>query len=412
MMRKIEVNFWHDPVLWRILSMMSVMFFVYLGDAVLSDFVPVYMQEKLGGSLAMGLVMSFSSIVGFGADLVFAQLLKGTTVKKLILSALITSLGFSVSILISTWWPMLVVLLLAMGIWGVYYELLGYANQQFVSEVVPLQKRSMAWAVMGIFRSLAYSLGPILSGFLVVYGERSLLTITLGITTIAVILFGVAKLDDKKVDVEVEQINLWKELEHWWVLLEHVWPVVLISLMLGLIDATFWTTGTVWTDKLALIHPMGGMFLSLYMLPIFLMSFVMAYLKVYEHKKKIAEICLLIGGVVLMGIGISEQVWWQLLVVFLSSCAVAAASPLTDAVYTDIVARMGRERKHLIGLSNSTISVAYIVGPVAAGAVASLIGERMTFVVTGGVVVIVTVLLLIFTPRKLKLPQVEIQKWG
>jgi MFS family permease len=147
-------------------------------------------------------------------------------------------------------------------------------------------------------------------------------------------------------------------------------------------------------------------------LPIFLMGFVMAYLRIYEHKKKIAEICLLLGGLLLVMIGLYDGVVWQLMIVFVSSCAIAAASPLTDAVYTDVVTRMGQERKHLIGLSNSTISLAYIVGPVIAGALASFFGERLTFATVGGIVAVVAAVLIVITPRKLKLPQVEIQQWS
>jgi MFS family permease len=411
-MRKISINFSFDPIWWRLMSMMSVLFFVYLADAIMSDWVPSFVQKSLGGSLMMGLVMAFSSVVGLAVDLVFPQLLKGTTVKKLILLSLLTSLGFVISMLFSSWWPFLVIILVGMAVWGVYYELLGFANQQFVSEEVLTQKRSMVWAVMGVFKSFAYFLGPILGGFLVASGDQMMLLVVMAITVVAAGTFSLAKFHNKKVEVEIEHINIWREIRHWWVLLKHVWPIVLISLMMGLIDATFWTTGTVWTDKLAKINPWGGMFLSLYMLPIFLMGFLMAYLKIYEHKKKIAEICLLIGGLVLVAMGLSDQVWWQLLVVFISSCAIAAASPLVDAVYTDVVSRMGQERKHLIGLSNSTISLAYIVGPVVAGALAASLGERLTFAATGAIVALVTGVLILITPRKLKLPQVEIKHWS
>lgn len=391
--------------------MLSVLFFVYLSDAILSDFTPGYIQGRLGGSMMMGIIMSFSSVVGFGADLIFPQLLKATTVKKLVALAIVSSVGFSLSLLFSTWWPMVVMFLVAMAIWGVYYELLGFANQQFVSETVTVPMRSAVWAVLGVFKSMAYFLGPILSGYLMVSGERTLLMVTLGLSVLGLVAFFLARMSSKKVDVEVEHINIFREIGHWRVLFAHVWPVVLVSLMLGLIDATFWTTGTVWTDKLAGVNRFGGMFLSFYMLPTFFVGFVVARMGIYEHKKKIAEISLLIGSLLLMAIGISGAVWWQLTVVLLSSAFLAAAWPLTDAVYTDIVARMGRERKHLIGLSNSTTSLAYIIGPLLAGGLGAIAGEMVTFVAIGGVVAIIAAILIFITPKKLKLPQEEIKSW-
>jgi MFS family permease len=184
-----------------------------------------------------------------------------------------------------------------------------------------------------------------------------------------------------------------------------------MSLLMGMVDATFWTTGAVWTEVLAEKSRWGGLFLSLYTLPSLFMGIVVMKWGVYRGKKKLAEIFLLFSGVALMGMMISGVVWWLLLMVFVSSLLMAVSWPLVDAVYSDIVARMGRERKHMIGLSNSTISLAYIMGPAIAGLVASSVGERMTFVVMGGTIVLVCFFLLMVTPKKLKLPQNEIRNW-
>jgi MFS family permease len=72
---------------------------------------------------------------------------------------------------------------------------------------------------------------------------------------------------------------------------------------------------------------------------------------------------------------------------------------------------MGRERKHLIGLSLSTWSIAYIVGPIVAGYIARSIGEAKTFTVLGVFTLLVSLILLIASPKKLRLPQKEIKTW-
>ena len=108
----------------------------------------------------------------------------------------------------------------------------------------------------------------------------------------------------------------------------------------------------------------------------------------------------------------SESVVYQLAMVFLSSIMLSVSYPLVDAIYSDIVVRMGRERKHMVGLGVSMISLAYIVGPVLSGWIASQVGERMTFVAVGAATVTVSIVLLITTPRKLLLPQREIKNWS
>jgi MFS family permease len=404
-----------DLVWLRVVTMSLGLFFIFFSDAILSYFVPGFIQEALGGAAIMGLVVAFSSIVGLLADLLLPQLLKGLTVRKMIFWAVMASLAFSLILIFTTWWKLVVFMLLAMAVWGIYYEFLGFASCQFVADKVSLRCRSGAWAMMGTFKNLAYFLGPLIATRIaLVGGDVSLLLLAFGLTVVGLVVFLLLnrqKTVSAEVKVNWHEVNLLKEFGHWWVLLEHVWPVVIMSLLMGMIDATFWTTGAVFTEVLAKESWWGGLFLSLYTLPSLFMGIVIMKWGVYKGKKKLAEKFLLFSGVALLGMAVSGTTMWLLAMVLVSSILMAVAWPLVDAVYSDIVARMGRERKHMIGLSNSTISLAYIIGPVLAGLVADSVGERMTFAVMGGTMVGVCFFLLLVTPKKLKLPQHEIQGW-
>jgi predicted MFS family arabinose efflux permease len=90
---------------------------------------------------------------------------------------------------------------------------------------------------------------------------------------------------------------------------------------------------------------------------------------------------------------------------------VAVAYPMTDAVYSDLIVRLGAKREHLIGLCDSSINLAYVIGPVTAGYIAYAVGEKLTFAVIGGLTVAVSLFLLMVTPKKLKLPESEISRW-
>jgi MFS family permease len=296
-------------------------------------------------------------------------------------------------------------------VWGIYYEFLGFANQQFVAESVPLEKRSSVWAVLMTFKSLAYFLGPFVAAFLIEKGDRSLLLITACFTVLGYLIFTLMKMKDKKVEIEVEEINIVKELSHWYVLFHRVWPIVLISLVLGLIDATFWTTGAVWSEKLSDQSWWGTLFLPLYTLPSLFMGFVVMKWGSYKKKKRWATRFMFLGGLFLAFLGFKSGVGWQLFFVGASSVMTAVTYPLVEAVYSDIVSRMGRERKHLIGLSNSTTSLAYIIGPILAGGIAQVVGEQMTFSIAGGTMAAVALILLMVMPKKIKVPQQNIKTW-
>ena len=180
---------------------------------------------------------------------------------------------------------------------------------------------------------------------------------------------------------------------------------------MGIIDATFWTTGAVWTEALSTRNFWGSLFLPLYTLPSLFMGIVIARWGIVSGKKRLSEKFLLFSGLFLVLLGVSSSIFLQLFFVFISSILLSAAFPLVDAVYSDIVARMGRERRHLIGLSRSTISIAYIVGPILAGFIANAVGASLTFSVVGFFAFLVSVILLLTTPKKLRLPQVEIHEW-
>lgn len=415
---RVSVESVNSGVWARLLFVCLMLFFVFLGDAVYSDWVPAYMQTSLGSPLLMGIVMAFSSLAGLLADLVFPQLLKKFTSKKLMLMAILTSALFGLIMLLTVWWPLIALFLTGMVVWGIYYEFLGFGSSEFVSSSAPSHFRTGAWSVLSAFRGLAYFLGPIVGSLLVLESGNvyavgfALLSTFIGL----VVWFFLAKASVRnkpnESEVAVERVSVSLEVRYWWVLFKRVWPVVIISLMCGLLDSTFWTTGTVLSDNMAKEHVYGGLFLPLYELPMVIVGLLVAKMGIYKGKKKLAELFLLIAGLLMIFLVLAESTLLVLVISLLIGVATALCWPLKDAIYTDVVNRMGHQGKHMIGLSNSTVSIAYIIGPILSGALATIFGEKNTFVVIGILIVFVSLLLLIFTPRKMRLPEKEIEAWN
>ena len=132
---------------------------------------------------------------------------------------------------------------------------------------------------------------------------------------------------------------------------------------------------------------------------------------IYKGKKKLTELFMLLSGILMVFMTLTNSITFLLLLALGVGIVTAVCWPLKDAIYTDVTNRMGHEGKHMIGLSGSTVSVAYIFGPIISGAVAQVFGEKNTFVVVGLLVSLVSVFLLIFTPKKMRLPESEIKSW-
>ena len=412
MFRRFQISYIKDPVLIKVISLSLILFFIFLSDAILSYWVPNFLDMTLVDTTKVGLVLGFSSVIGLLADLVIPQLIRGVTVRKLVFLSILASFVFSFTLLTSTWAPFILILLTSMAVWGIYYELLGFAQQQFVADATPLRFHSAAWGILGVFKSLSYFLGPILASGFLDMGERVPLYAALFFALISFLILTLHKGGhDRPLDIDMSQVNIFREIEHWRVLFVHVWPVLIMSLMMGVIDATFWTVGPILSEKLASESWLGSMFVSIYVLPSLFMGFVVAKWGVYKGKKKMAEKFLLLSGILFTLLTIGESIVWQSVIVFIASSASAVSYPLIDGVYSDITSRMGRERKHLIGLSNSTVSIAYIFGPPLSGFISQFFGNEQTFVVLGISLALISGVLLFVTPKKLLLPQEEISEW-
>ena len=187
--------------------------------------------------------------------------------------------------------------------------------------------------------------------------------------------------------------------------------MLILSGMIAIVDATFWSVGAVYSAREAVNNPVAGLWLSAYMVPSLLAAPIISRWKIYKKKKRWAAGLLFVSGGVMSLLAFKVGLTTGLGVVFVASMLGALSVPLLDAVYSDLAARMGRERKHLIGLTGGVGSMAYIVGPVLAGFMSDKVGELGTFAAMGIAMMCVSMLVIVVLPVKVRLPQAEIKDW-
>lgn len=396
----------------KVLLFSLTLFFLKIADGIIAFWAPNQIQTALGNSTWMGLVIGFQSVIGLIADIYLPGILRNTHSRTLLVWAIILSAATSVMFIGSVYFPFVLLFLVAMAIWGVYYELLSFAQYQFMGSTVPPHMRSGAWGIFNTFGNLSYFLGPLIAAAVLLKGYAVTESVFLSFLVIGLFMvISLRVVHDKPAGDVLERSHPLTELNHWVRLAKVVWPVIIIRILLGIIDATFWTTGAVWTEHLARESFWGGLFLPFYQLPPIFMGLVIARWGVYKGKKILTERYLIIAGIFLMLFAVSPSLWWILTMTLASSVAIGICYPLLDGVYSDLVSRMGHEGNDMIGLTSSTTNLAYIIGPPVAGIIAGQIGERMTFSYVGLLVILTAVGLLFVTPKKLRLPQTEIKTW-
>ncbi len=392
-------------------SFLIILFFLFLIDAILSYWVPNFIQNIYHNSFYMGLIVSASSIVGLAFDMVFSEVLGGRTVSQVV-GLLGGGIFFFILFLsLSSFKPSLIFLLLAMASWGFYYDLFNFSSQQYVAETTLLPDRPLIWSVISFIRNLAYFIGPLIVVKLLFNNNQAVLLSVFITLILAGLKLKSSVFKRSKNTFRHRAVSFLAELNHWWVLLDHVWPLLIISLFLGLIDATYWTTGTIITNNLAQISTWGGLFLSLYILP-FLLSggFIYKFHIKTIHYHLVLSL-LFLAGTFLASINFLPYLWWKLAIVFISSTLIAISQPLINTAYTNLLVRLGRHREHLIGLSDSMLNLAYIFGPIIAGGLAAWVGNINTFAIMGISLGLITIFLWLTIPSQLRLPQKEISQW-
>lgn len=412
-MKHITNFFKSNPVWYKVILFSFTLFFLQIADAIISYWAPNEIERNFLSPAAMGFIIGFQSVIGLIADLFFPHIFKKTKARILIFWGTLMILTTSLFLVGASVKPFVAIFLATMFFWGIYYELITFARFQFVGSVVPANMRTGSWGIMGTFTNLAYFLGPLIAVEILYVKSNLFVEGVIGVFLfIAFLLIVFSKrAHDTPAQISFKEANPLMELTHWFILSKSVWPAIVLSLLMGFIDSTFWTIGAIWTEKLSSQGFAGKFFLPMYMIPSLFVGFLLVKWGIQKGKKILIEKLLILAGMFLLGLAFGKSVGLQLAMVFFASLAISFAYPLLDGVYSDIVARMGKEKNHLIGLTGSTINVSYVIWPPIAGLICSKVGETGTFGVLGGLVVMVSIILLFITPKKLRLPQAKIQTW-
>jgi len=399
-----------SPVPTALLGFGIIMLFIALGDAVMAYFTPIFLTNNLASPLAMGLIMSAASIVGVMANVVFGSQLRGKKFSFFFVWTIVAALFF---VLCFIFLPSTVpVFLLAMGAWGIYYALIMFSTYHFVEAYTQREQHAMAWGILSIFKALAYTIGPFVASVLFDNNPTFPLYGALGFYLLgALVLFIFMQTKKERhrstPPVETKHYNVLHELKIWHVLIGRVWHLFLFVFSLSLVDATFWTVGTLLSEQTANPNE-HGLVLVLYGLPSLFMGIFAGRIGRLWGKKRVAFVCGIAAGIFLMFAGTASSTEILLLFIFTASTFLAIAWPEIYAVFEDYVCRLGRTGNDFIGLQSSAIGLSAIIGPTLAGGIATVAGNQATFSVIGLILLSVSIFTLIIVPRKIRLPQSQL----
>lgn len=389
-------------------------FLIIIADGTMSYVFPIVVEQNLKSNTMMGIIMSLSSVTGLVCDFIFPSLISRKHWKQLLIACVLMALLFPVFSYFGELFNLVLFFVLASVAWGVYYEFLAFSQQNYIIESNKERNFSKDWGLLAVLISIMEVIAPILGSTLLVVGGLSypMAVLIMLSVTLAILMLQETKSEE---DIEINSVSrelmkLIKEFKMWDLLYGKVWQVLLVSFVLQSVFATYWTFGGLFGQQLVGNEGMDWIVIVLYAIPSLIASLLLTKFMVKKNKKKLTQIFLISGGILLsLLVFTRESLYLTGLLILLSSLMFAFAYPLNNAVFSDLGARLGKEKNHLFGMMNAIGSIAFIVIPIALGVLSDSYGYIYAFAFTGAFSMIAGVVIIIKTPRKIRLPQKEIQ---
>ncbi len=407
--------FFSHTASYRFLLFAIMLFFLFFADAIMTYYVPVAIEGAVGSSTKMGLVLATSSLVGMVIDFSFAQFFSQ---KKALFFQLILFLCvffFPLSFFLS---HSVLTFVLAMAWWGVSYEAMTFTTYHAIHEAVGRSAHAWAWGIVAILKNVSLVIGPLIASSALAYSLAFPLSIAIFCNAIAaLIFFALYLLNSHRLFAQNSQeltptparrtlsetIAIWKALD------QILWPLLAFLALFFLFDSAVFTIGPILTERLKQQQELGGVFVSLYGIPGIFVGFFLSGVGKRFGKKKAAFVSGILGGFCAVLIGVSHVLLFMLIAMFFASLWLSVMEPLLLAVFEDLVARGESVANDLISFTALTSSFGYVVGPVLNGVMADLWGELSVFMIWGALLCGFGVWLLLTFPRKVRLPQAQIQ---
>lgn len=394
-------------------------FFLLLADSTLAYIFPILVEGNVSSNFILGIIMAASSFAGLLCDFSFPIIFKNRTWKVQIFLAVVLSFSFLISTIFGAKFSLILLFLLGAIMWGVYYELMSFAEQNFIVHMEKKDEYSRDWSLIFLFTNITGIIGPILGASLIGNNRTSLIVIiflqfiSLAATILCLYRFRKMDMHNHKITI-IESVSAIKELKTWRILLRFVYPAVIMGVTTELVEATFWTLGGLLGQDLFKDNSLGWVPMILYSIPMIIGSFILFKLNFNVGKKRIGQILLLFSGIFLaLIIPFENHTAIVCILLFTSSILGSLPPPLNEAVYSDLLKRSkGVSKGELLGLAKANSSFAYIIGPLFVGLLADNVGYVNSFGLVGVFVIFVSVILLLTTPRKLRLPQAELSEMG
>jgi MFS family permease len=382
------------------LYLLSLMFFFWkIFDGIVSYITPLVLTQSGMSETKMGLVYSSSSLFGALFDIVLSRYLKNSNYRRIFIILFITSFAYPLLL-----WQAktLFVYILAMGMWGLYYDLANFGTFDFISRKLNPEEHTSSFGVIDVFRAMGTLISPIIAGLVIIqlidwksYAAALFFLAISFMFFIEMLIFSKKSHYEYIKNIQSRKVSLFREIDTFKRVFKKVMPMVIVTSLIFLTDAFFWTIGPIFSEQYKQIHPLNGMFLAGYSLPTLLMGWFVGDIAAKYGKSKTTFISFLLASVVLTTFAfIGKSPIALFMGVLLFSTFISVTFTTSKSIFSEKINENPKEENVLEAWVDLGANFGYIVGPAAAGILADKVGNLESFSVLGVIGIICSLFLL------------------
>lgn len=346
----------------------------------------------------MGIIIGTSSITGAIFDFIVCRIFKNSHYKKVFFIMFALCLIYPLILFKAN---SFILYLIAMSIWGIYFDLKNIGNFDYVGRFTKKHEHSESFGLVQVFLSMGFLIAPILVGAII--AERLdwkpfiAAWIFLAIAFfffLLLILFTRKKAEIPFEERHESRRSTWTEIGLWGEIGKILFPVLLLTLFLNFIDSFFWTVGPLFAESLEGMHKLAGFFMTAYSLPALLVGWFVGSLTKSFGKKRTASLTLFIGSLIMSLMYFTHTPIMILTLIFFSSIFISMSWPAINGAYADYISETAKYESEIAGLEDFYTNIGYVIGPISAGFLADKLGNSAAFSILGVLGVFVSLYLL------------------
>jgi len=364
------------------------MFAVLFADSFMAYGFPIVIEGAVNNPASMGLILAFSSMVGVVFDLLVPRLFGDRSWQRILFTGILVGMLFPILVFLGISQQIVLLLFIASAAWGIYYELILFASQDFISNEESAKLQDRDWSIFAIIWHIAILLAPIIASRFIDTSYQAFTTFGLILYAIALGLFWLV-LARKRSLAKLKPLlppiySFKKQLKY----LSGLFFYFIISITVTLLTALHWGFGGLYGEELMIQNVPSWLIFTGFSGGLLLGSLIKLRFHIPATKKSLAVIMCLSGICLALTSVVSDAILIALLIM-----ASTTFLAITEILLATIFSRQGELAKqdeiYALNIERLGISIGFIIFPIVLGLVSENIGYGKTFSLAGIAVTII-----------------------